>query len=678
MKRINEIKSVVRRLRRFLPALLVLPVCVVFLLPTSAAAVTLDVGTAAGQVGDTVQLPVYITGLADDVRAFEMHLTWSGTYAQCVGVTTVGTVSEGWAVSFLPGSGQVTVAGASTVQLGGDGVLVLLEMLLGPNSGTINVTLGSALLNEGDPVPTLANGQLQISALPTVNISPDVGLMVVGDSLQFSASGGTGPYTYSSSGPLVADFGGDSWLHAMSPGFTQATAEDTGGFTGTTTGQIEVRAFRVRVIGMTVTEGDTALVPIELDDPTGYGITAGELVINWTAQYCEFVGIETAGTIAEAAGWSSPAVLPSPGRVTVAMAGTNPLAGPGVLFYLKLVPSYNTTVTVSDNIFNETYPALPVSGTLWRTPLPTISMSPTAGNLKIGDQLQFNVTGSPTFPVTWSTDDPALATIDASGRLTALGEGQVRVKVVDNVGATAQSGLINICSFGMPSIVSSISASQTVLVPVTVSRSLDDLELYSCEVAVNYSPAHVQFDGVVTSGTVSAGWGAATVVDDGGRVRVYHAGALPLTGCAPALFYLEFTGLPGLGSPYTGVSLGSALFNEGKPCVLLNSGGSCEDISGVPRAGQGLRLWPNQPNPFNPSTTIRYSLMADREVDLAVFTVRGEFVRQLVSGRRAGGVTHSVVWDGRDDAGRLQSSGVYYYLLRSGNQLQQKKMVLLK
>ena len=59
----------------------------------------------------------------------------------------------------------------------------------------------------------------------------------------------------------------------------------------------------------------------------------------------------------------------------------------GVVFLVDL--------TIADNVFNEIYPALPVSGTVIRTALPTIGISPGTGNLKVGDQLQFTVTGSP-------------------------------------------------------------------------------------------------------------------------------------------------------------------------------------------------------------------------------------------------------------------------------------------
>lgn len=64
------------------------------------------------------------------------------------------------------------------------------------------------------------------------------------------------------------------------------------------------------------------------------------------------------------------------------------------------------------------------------------------------------------------------------------------------------------------------------------------------------------------------------------------------------------------------------------------------------------------PNPFNPRTEIRFSLDAPADVRLAVYDLRGRLVRDLVQGPRTAG-DHTEVWDGRDDAGREVSSGVY-------------------
>jgi len=85
----------------------------------------------------------------------------------------------------------------------------------------------------------------------------------------------------------------------------------------------------------------------------------------------------------------------------------------------------------------------------------------------------------------------------------------------------------------------------------------------------------------------------------------------------------------------------------------------------------------NYPNPFNPSTTIRFMLGCDTSVKIDVYNVRGQKVRALVSGLYEAGV-HSVVWNGCDSSGQSVGSGVYFYRMVSGGYVATRKMLLMK
>ena len=85
-----------------------------------------------------------------------------------------------------------------------------------------------------------------------------------------------------------------------------------------------------------------------------------------------------------------------------------------------------------------------------------------------------------------------------------------------------------------------------------------------------------------------------------------------------------------------------------------------------------FRLENNYPNPFNPATTINYSIEGNNYVSIIVYDVLGREVAKLVDGYRVAG-QHTVVFD----AGGL-SSGTYFYTLRTGDFFQSKKMVLTK
>jgi len=99
----------------------------------------------------------------------------------------------------------------------------------------------------------------------------------------------------------------------------------------------------------------------------------------------------------------------------------------------------------------------------------------------------------------------------------------------------------------------------------------------------------------------------------------------------------------------------------------------------TPTLPKAFSLRQNSPNPFNPSTTISYSVPEDQsvQVSLKVYDLRGRLVCTLVNEERQPG-TYSVFWDGRDESGQQVSSGVYLYRMRAGEFTQTRKMVLVK
>jgi len=85
----------------------------------------------------------------------------------------------------------------------------------------------------------------------------------------------------------------------------------------------------------------------------------------------------------------------------------------------------------------------------------------------------------------------------------------------------------------------------------------------------------------------------------------------------------------------------------------------------------------NYPNPFNPSTTISYALEYDGPVSLTVYDMLGRRVAMLVDGVQEAG-THSVVWNGTGQSREPVASGLYLYILRAGNTVVTRKMLLAK
>lgn len=106
------------------------------------------------------------------------------------------------------------------------------------------------------------------------------------------------------------------------------------------------------------------------------------------------------------------------------------------------------------------------------------------------------------------------------------------------------------------------------------------------------------------------------------------------------------------------------------------------DGSGGPQAvatvsSAALELLPNQPNPFNPSTTLRFVLPVSEHVRLSIFDVSGRRVVTLVDEARSAGL-NTVHWNGTNERGQPVASGLYVSRLEAGKETLTRKLVLLK
>lgn len=127
------------------------------------------------------------------------------------------------------------------------------------------------------------------------------------------------------------------------------------------------------------------------------------------------------------------------------------------------------------------------------------------------------------------------------------------------------------------------------------------------------------------------------------------------------------------------------------PCHADNSGGcgligahgdGCGgDLSPVPDPEGGIpvafKVEQNFPNPFNPSTTIRFALPSAAHTQVVIFDIAGRKVKTLVDDMLKA-QNHEAVWMGKDDAGRSVSAGVYFYRVSSGDHLSVGRMALIK
>ena len=132
------------------------------------------------------------------------------------------------------------------------------------------------------------------------------------------------------------------------------------------------------------------------------------------------------------------------------------------------------------------------------------------------------------------------------------------------------------------------------------------------------------------------------------------------------------------------VSFTDRMVEEGliyKYRLEVAGGGASVETESIEIPVASAKLYQNHPNPFNPSTTIAFTVPGDsgakQNVALNVYDLRGALVKSLVNGPVTGG-RHEVSWDGRNNRGGRVASGVYFTKFASGGYKSVKKMILLR
>lgn len=114
------------------------------------------------------------------------------------------------------------------------------------------------------------------------------------------------------------------------------------------------------------------------------------------------------------------------------------------------------------------------------------------------------------------------------------------------------------------------------------------------------------------------------------------------------------------------------LSSPGGPAKLLPT-----DIPITDNTPKSFSVSQNYPNPFNPTTVIEYSIPVTSRVSVRIYNILGQVVRTLVDENKLAG-TYSVIWDGTNNSGKPVTSGVYFYLVKTDDFKETKKMTLIR
>ena len=175
--------------------------------------------------------------------------------------------------------------------------------------------------------------------------------------------------------------------------------------------------------------------------------------------------------------------------------------------------------------------------------------------------------------------------------------------------------------------------------------------------------------------------GAVVVQDSCAQILIYSENA----NRDPIPFDFEIVTGRGQSVPIENYEVFNLFTGEFEPSIIISG---MQEYSIVKLCEQGepddntpeikkLELHSNYPNPFNPTTTISFSLPEETKISLTVFNIKGQKVKTLYSGTVEEG-KHTVTWNGEDENDKPVSSGIYFYKLKTCKQELTHKMLLLK
>lgn len=341
--------------------------------------------------------------------------------------TDIATVSdEGTVTGISAGTVRVNVTDASGQEAQSDDIRVIGAVSVSPRSGTLKVgdTLQFdvdggiapyswrssddtiARVDDNGRLTAVRPGTVQVTVTDgadqsattddivigmSLEVSPQTGQLVVGETLQFDAAGGVGTLDWSVSDSELASINGNGLLTAVAPGTLRVRVTDSADQTASTDDIRIISRLRVTPEGGTVSVGGTLQFSAE----------GGTGSYRWRVSDDERAQISDSGLL------------------TARRVGT-------------------VTVTVTDDSGQDV-----TSGEV--RIIDSLALSPSRSVVMVGETLQFQVSGG-IGPYTWRTSDADIARIDEEGRLSAVSPGVVQVTVNDSNGQSATTDDITIAA----------------------------------------------------------------------------------------------------------------------------------------------------------------------------------------------------------------------------------------
>ena len=415
---------------------------------------------------------------------------------------------------------------------------------------------------------------------------------------------------------------------------------------------IEAGEIMVHIPDVSAFHGGTVWIPIQISDVTDREIIASDFAVSYHSEVVQAIGVSTSGTLTET--WADSfnvveGIGTSVDTLKVAMAtASDVLSGSGTLIFLGFAVSEGAGIgdgsplAFEDFIFNE---GTPSAQTIDGSVTVALLYGDVTGN---GEVRAYDAAWILQHTVglrTLTGADSIAADVSGEGGIAPYDASLVLQVVVGLISEFPVESAPKLVAGGVRTVrlgAAEMLSEGSFRVPVLIDEWA---QVYSGYVELTFDRAQVKAVRAEGSGLPEGYLFAGNISQN--SIRFSFAGAQPGYGSGRITEVI----FEGDVSDAEDIRLKAVRLNEGRMSVQLGG----EPTSSLPET---FALHPNFPNPFNPSTTIRYQLPEASNVQLTVYDVTGQLVRTLVEGNMEAG-HYVATWNGRDVSGRAVASGVY-------------------
>ncbi len=540
------------------------------------AAITVRLPNLTGIAGDTLTVPVYLDDdiTSSKVTAYQFQITYSASNVVFLGASTTGTISQSFGDLIVKDyTSYLSIAGAGNTALTGKGILLNLRFALISSGSNLQFKDGVSTnyVNEGNPVLTCQNGYITIQAKPVISISPSSSLLTIGDTQQFSVSGGTNPYTWKVSDNSIATVDSNGKLTALKRGSIKVQAYDAKGYKGET-GEIEIRSLRASIRDTNFYQNNFIDIPVLLENLDATKIFAGKFSFSFSENVLAFKGLTIANSLLD--GNATLEYSSQSGKLIVTFAGSKGITGSGVLFKLRFkiadINSGASSINFDETILNETLNSKNRNGYFSIKSLPNLSISSASVEMYAGDKKQFTVSGGAA-PYSWQVEDTTLASVNNSGYLTAISGGVTKLLVRDTYGSKTSAAITIYDTWVNVRDSAAVVTKQSITIPIDLGNLPTGKGVISLSGKAMSSFAKIDSIKVSSLGTLTESW---QLVAKLGKNQTSFAlsGVTPITKAGKiATLKIYFNKTLVVGDAFY-IDCNELMLNEGNPKVKVKSG----------------------------------------------------------------------------------------------------------